>query len=145
MAGCRHALADSSASGLGCTATSCVRTGPAHDATHRFSPSSPCRKIAAVMPRVTDVEPLEDHRLRISFGDGAVCDVDFSGMLHGELGEPLRDPAYFRRVRVDEEAGTIVWPNGLDPDPLVLHGDFEPEVPGSVLVKRLTPPLPDAG
>lgn len=95
------------------------------------------------MPRVTAVEPLDDHCLRLSFSDGAVCDVDLSGMLSGELGEPLRDLAYFRRVRVDEEAGTIVWPNGLDPDPLVLHGDFEPEVPGSVLVKRLAPPLPD--
>jgi len=34
--------------------------------------------------------------------------------------EPLRDPIYFAQVRVDPEAGTIVWPNGLDmaPEPL---------------------------
>ena len=25
---------------------------------------------------------------------------------------------YFRQVRVDDEARTIVWPNGLDPDPV---------------------------
>ena len=38
---------------------------------------------------------------------------------------PLRDPDYFAQVRVDPEAGTIVWPNGVDLDPQVLHGDYE--------------------
>jgi len=38
--------------------------------------------------------------------------------------EPLRDdPELFRPVRVDEELGTIVWPNGADMDPDVLHGE----------------------
>jgi hypothetical protein len=34
--------------------------------------------------------------------------------------QPLRDPAYFARVEVDQEAGTITWPGGLDmaPEPL---------------------------
>jgi hypothetical protein len=56
----------------------------------------------------------------------AVCDVDFSGMLNGELREPLREPAYFRRVRVDEEAGTIVWPNGLDPEMVAVRKNRTP-------------------
>lgn len=73
--------------------------------------------------RVTDVEPLEHHHLRVTFNDGAVREVDMSGTLDGPLGEQLRDDAFFRRVRVDDEARTIVWPNGLDPDPDVLHGD----------------------
>lgn len=34
---------------------------------------------------------------------------------------PLRDPAYFVRVRVNPELGTICWPNGADWDPLVLY------------------------
>ncbi|MDP8957599.1 MAG: DUF2442 domain-containing protein [Actinomycetota bacterium] len=39
--------------------------------------------------------------------------------------EPLRtDPELFRRVRV--ESGTIVWPNGADIDPVVLHGSASP-------------------
>jgi hypothetical protein len=39
--------------------------------------------------------------------------------------EPLRrDPELFRRVRVDHELGTVVWPNGADLDPDVLHGDY---------------------
>ena len=47
----------------------------------------------------------------------------------GRLGEPLRDPEYFRQVRVDDEARTALWPNGLDPAPELLHGDCEPAVP----------------
>jgi Protein of unknown function (DUF2442) len=76
--------------------------------------------------RITMVEPLEGYSLRLTFSDGLVRDVDLSHLLHGPLGEPLRDLDYFRRVRVDEEARTIVWPNGLDPDPDMLHGDHEP-------------------
>jgi len=38
------------------------------------------------------------------------------------MGEPLRDLAVFRQVRVDPELRTIVWPNGFDLDPDVLHG-----------------------
>ncbi len=41
------------------------------------------------------------------------------------MAEPLRDRAYFRKVRVDPELGTVVWPNGYDLDPDVLHGDYE--------------------
>jgi hypothetical protein len=35
--------------------------------------------------------------------------------------EPLKGQAYFRRVRVDPEVGTIVWPNGEDVCPDVLY------------------------
>ena len=43
--------------------------------------------------------------------------------IHGPMPERLHDPGYFRRVRVDDELRTIVWPNGFDLDPDVLHGD----------------------
>jgi hypothetical protein len=41
--------------------------------------------------------------------------------------EPLGDPGRFRQVSVDDGSLTIMWPNGLDPDPdpELLHGDFE--------------------
>jgi len=82
-----------------------------------------------VVLRVTEVEPLDDHRLRVSFNDGVVRDVDCSFLFHGALGEPLRDPTYFTQVRVDGEGGTVVWPSGLDPDPELLHGDHEAPLP----------------
>jgi hypothetical protein len=77
--------------------------------------------------RVIDVQPLDDYRLLVSFNDGVVREVDFAPELEqaeGTLAEALRDPSYFRQVRVDEDSRTIVWPNGLDPDPEVLHGDY---------------------
>jgi hypothetical protein len=76
--------------------------------------------------KITGVVPLDSHRLRVWFNDGVMREVDCSFLFHGTLGEPLRDPEYFKQARVDEEAGTVVWPNGLDPAPEVLHGDFEP-------------------
>lgn len=76
--------------------------------------------------RVTAVTPLEPPLLRVEFSDGLVREIDCGFLLHGTLGEPLKDPDYFRQVRVDDELRTIVWPNGLDPAPELLHGDFEP-------------------
>ena len=32
----------------------------------------------------------------------------------GNLFADLRDPAYFAKVRVDPEVGTVAWPNGID-------------------------------
>jgi len=81
--------------------------------------------------RVTAVEPLAGYRARLTFSDGLVREVDLADILWGPLGTPLRDPGYFRQVRVDDEGHTIGWPNGLELDPYVLHGDFAP-VPSGV-------------
>lgn len=78
------------------------------------------------MLRVTAVTPLEPPVLRVEFNDGLVREIDCGFLLHGTLGQPLKDPDYFRQVRVDEELRTVVWPNGLDPAPELLHGGFEP-------------------
>jgi len=53
------------------------------------------------MVAVTEAEPLEGHQLRLRFDDGSERVVDLTEVLWGEMGEPLRDPEYFRLVRVD--------------------------------------------
>jgi Protein of unknown function (DUF2442). len=79
------------------------------------------------MIRVTEVKPLDGFSLQLRFNDGAERVVDLAGELWGPVFEPLKaDPDLFRQVRVDEEMGTIVWPNGADMDPDVLHGSHEP-------------------
>lgn len=69
---------------------------------------------------ITGVEVVADYRLRLTFADGTVGDVDFGDREWRGVFEPLRDPAEFGRVEVDVEAGTITWPGGLDmaPEPL---------------------------
>ena len=74
--------------------------------------------------RVKTVEPVRRYVLRIRFSDGATRDVDLEPDLWGPVFVPLRDPDLFRRVAVDSELGTIVWPNGAALDPDVLHGDW---------------------
>jgi hypothetical protein len=77
--------------------------------------------------RIQTVEPLRGFVLRLGFDDGTVREIDLEEELWGPVFEPLRaDPELFRQVRVDEELGTIVWPNGADLDPDVLHGDAPP-------------------
>ena len=77
--------------------------------------------------RIRAVAPFDGFVLRLSFDDGTQREVDLEGELWGPVFEPLRrDLGLFRQVAVDEELGTIVWPNGADMDPDVLHGDFEP-------------------
>jgi hypothetical protein len=70
---------------------------------------------------ITSVDVVGDYRLRLTFEDGTVGEVDFTGREWRGVFEPLRDPAYFARVRVDSEAGTVAWPGGVDmaPEPLL--------------------------
>jgi Protein of unknown function (DUF2442) len=85
---------------------------------------------ASQLPSVVGVAVLRPHVMRVLFDDGVVRDVSYiPGQATGSLLSPLDDPEYFAQVRVDADAGTVVWPNGLDLAPEVLHGDYEPDHP----------------
>ena len=78
-------------------------------------------------PEVVGVAVIRPHVMRLLFADGVVRDIQYRpGTGHGSLIEPLDDATYFAQVRVDPEARTVVWPNGLDLAPEVLHGDYPP-------------------
>lgn len=81
-------------------------------------------KTLKTIPKVTQVEVVPPYGLRLTFDDGVVREVDLTDELWGPMFEPLKHPAYFAGVVVDH--GTVAWPNGLDLDPVVLHGDIEP-------------------
>jgi len=74
------------------------------------------------IPRVTSARALDRYRVRLTFKDGTVGEVDLSDLVgRGPTFELLGDPAYFRRVRVNRTLGTIVWPNGADIAPETLY------------------------
>jgi hypothetical protein len=71
---------------------------------------------------ITQVEVIEGHTVRLWFEDGTEKTVDLDPYLYGPVFEEIRrDPTVFAAVRVDADAGTIVWPNGADLAPDTLY------------------------
>jgi len=84
--------------------------------------------MTAARTTITNVEPLAERWVRLTFADGAVHEVDLSGLLQtGGVLAPIRDDrSVFEAVAVDPQFGTIVWPGDIDLDPDVLRGDQPP-------------------
>lgn len=78
----------------------------------------------SALARVSAVEHIGARSLRITFSDGLVRELDFADALPGVLAS-IDDDESFGAVTVDPVAGTVAWPNGVDLDPDVLHGDHE--------------------
>lgn len=87
---------------------------------------------------VVSVEPLPEHRLRVSFDDGSEGVVDVAQMVQFTgVFEPLRDPAFFAQAKVNTELGTVCWPNDADLDSDVLYAKVTGvAVPNYVPAKR---------
>jgi hypothetical protein len=79
-------------------------------------------------PLLTEAKPLGGYTVRVRFEDGTIAEVDLSYLLdYGGVFEPLRDLDFFRQLRADPEAGTIVWPNEADiaPETLYAHAQWQ--------------------
>ena len=72
-------------------------------------------------PRLESADYVADYRIRLRFADGREGEVDLAGDLWGEVFEPLKDIAVFRRFRLDSEFSTIAWENGADLAPEYLY------------------------
>jgi Protein of unknown function (DUF2442) len=92
----------------------------------------------AVAPEMVAVIVRPAHTVRIVFADGEVRDVDVTPLLDTPAFSPLRDPAVFEQVKVDEQTGTIVWPGDVDLDPDVIYAALDLG-PDAARVYVLTP------
>jgi hypothetical protein len=78
-----------------------------------------------MFPRIIDVRYVEGYQLELTFADGVQAVLDFEGRIVGRGGvfAPLEDKNFFKQVRVDPVARTLVWPNDVDLDPDVLYSE----------------------
>ncbi len=70
---------------------------------------------------ITEFDIIAPYTLRVRFNDAAVKIINLFPVLRGELYGPLRDLDFFNKVQLDNQAGTLVWPNDADFDPATLH------------------------
>jgi hypothetical protein len=71
--------------------------------------------------QVASFQKIAPFTLCLRFDDGTSQTIDFRPVLEGEMYGPLQEPALFDQVRIDPEVHTLVWPNGADFDPAILH------------------------
>jgi hypothetical protein len=78
-----------------------------------------------IAPEMVAAIARPEHTVRIVFADGEVRDVDITPLLDTPAFSPLRDPALFEQVKIDEHTGTIVWPGEVDLDPDVIYAALD--------------------
>lgn len=82
-------------------------------------------KTPGPLVRVKSVESLEKFKVRITFKNDVVKEIDLEKFLRGEIFRAIReDIKIFQSVKVI--GGTIGWDNGADIDPDVLYYDLKP-------------------
>jgi DUF971 family protein len=74
-------------------------------------------------PRVREVAPEDNYRLRLVFTNGEHGIYDCSSLLNFGVFKELSHINYFNQVKVSD--GTVVWPHEQDicPDTLYLDSD----------------------
>ncbi len=75
---------------------------------------------------VAAVEPLDSHRLHVSFNDGTEGFVDMSSLIDSESAgvfAALRDPAVFGSVFV--QYGVVTWPGEIDLAPDAMYAEIK--------------------
>jgi hypothetical protein len=72
-------------------------------------------------PDIRSADVVRHGVLRVTFADGLTGEVDVLDRMRGPVFQDARTREGFRRVRVDPEVGTVVWPGGVDLAPDTLY------------------------
>jgi hypothetical protein len=75
-----------------------------------------------ITPRLLEAKATEGCRIWVRFEDGVAAEVDFGFLLdYDGVFLPLRNPEFFRQVRVSDGAWTVEWPGEVDFDPEAVY------------------------
>lgn len=70
---------------------------------------------------IVDFKIVAPYTIYIKFDDESSQIINFLPLLRGKIYSPLQNIDFFNQVRLDYEAGTLIWPNDADFDPATLH------------------------
>lgn len=80
-----------------------------------------------MIPQIESAEHRRDYVVWVRFRDGTEGEIDLEPELWGRVFEPLADPDEFKRLTLDSELNTLVWPNGADFAPEFLYQKLCPD------------------
>jgi hypothetical protein len=76
------------------------------------------------MIKIIKIKVIDPHRIKFLINDHTEKEIDFSTYIgNDKLTGKLKDPDYFKQVKIYENGRGIYWPNGYDfcPDFLKHH------------------------
>ncbi|WP_104371941.1 DUF2442 domain-containing protein [Desulfocucumis palustris] len=82
--------------------------------------------VKTVLHEIKSVYPVRDFHLILEFDNGEYRVIDARPFLVGPAFERIKNPAIFKKVSVDNDAGTISWFGEIDIDPDVLYAQSVP-------------------
>lgn len=65
-------------------------------------------------PKIRSVETIDDHTLVVEFDNAQKRQYDVTPLLERELFAPLRNPALFKSVQVEQGGYAVVWNTNID-------------------------------
>lgn len=65
-------------------------------------------------PKIRSVKAIDDHTLLVEFNNRQMKKYDVSPLLQREMFLPLKNPAFFKAVKVEQGGYAVVWNNNID-------------------------------
>ncbi len=65
-------------------------------------------------PKINSAKAINNHTLLIEFKNSAKKVYDLSSLLEKEMFFPLKNPAFFRNVQVEQGGYAVLWNDEID-------------------------------
>jgi hypothetical protein len=79
-----------------------------------------------MLKRISDVQPLDNYCLLLTFNDEEKRVYDMAGWLDKPYFQPLKEISFFRNVWVNPITRTVEWEGERDLCPDMLYEDSQP-------------------